>query len=218
MLRDRRPDRRHRRVPGAHGRRARQRRPGDHAARQPAVVLTFRLPIASSHPATRMRIRVGFVLITLVLSQRSASAQQRPLGDRRSRNGRLGLMLIEAGVDYQHDDVLSGCPAWRATCCGCRPSGSASASARSPSCRSTAASTTAWRVTSRMPAPLSRVLDFTGDRTGDVEDITVATKIRLAAEKPGQAGSRRPLRDPAAECVERERARASTRPTSTRRC
>jgi hypothetical protein len=36
-------------------------------------------------------------------------------------------------------------------------------------------------------APLSRALDYTGDHTSDIEDITVATKIRIAAEKPGQA-------------------------------
>ncbi len=41
-------------------------------------------------------------------------------------------------------------------------------------------------VESRKAAPLSSVLDFTGDNTSDVEDITIATKIRLAAEKPGR--------------------------------
>ena len=37
-------------------------------------------------------------------------------------------------------------------------------------------------VTSRRPAPLSRQLDFTGDRTTDVEDLVIATKLRLVSE------------------------------------
>ncbi len=41
-------------------------------------------------------------------------------------------------------------------------------------------------VTSRQDAPLSNLLDFTGDRTSDVEDIVIATKIRLLSETPGR--------------------------------
>lgn len=41
-------------------------------------------------------------------------------------------------------------------------------------------------VTRREPAPLSGVLDFTGDRTTDVEDIVVGTKIRLVPEGAGR--------------------------------
>jgi hypothetical protein len=40
-------------------------------------------------------------------------------------------------------------------------------------------------VTSRRPAPLSNMLDFTGDSTHDVEDIVVGTKVRVVAEGPG---------------------------------
>ncbi|HXE79996.1 MAG TPA: hypothetical protein VNK41_04540 [Vicinamibacterales bacterium] len=42
-------------------------------------------------------------------------------------------------------------------------------------------------VTNRVDAPLSDVLDFTGDRTSAVRDIVVATKVRLLSE-----GARRP--------------------------
>jgi hypothetical protein len=41
-------------------------------------------------------------------------------------------------------------------------------------------------VDKRQPAPLSNLLDFSGDRTSDVEDITIATKIRIAAETAGR--------------------------------
>jgi hypothetical protein len=39
-------------------------------------------------------------------------------------------------------------------------------------------------VKSRKDAPLSDLLDFSGDSTHDVEDIVLATKIRVAAEAP----------------------------------
>jgi len=39
-------------------------------------------------------------------------------------------------------------------------------------------------VKSRRDAPLSDLLDFSGDHTHDVEDIVIATKIRMVAESP----------------------------------
>jgi hypothetical protein len=41
-------------------------------------------------------------------------------------------------------------------------------------------------VTRREPAPFSARLDFTGDRTSDVADLFVATKIRLLSETAGR--------------------------------
>jgi hypothetical protein len=41
-------------------------------------------------------------------------------------------------------------------------------------------------ITERRPAPLADQLDFTGDRTSSVEDITVGTKIRLLSETAGR--------------------------------
>lgn len=41
-------------------------------------------------------------------------------------------------------------------------------------------------VTRREPAPLSRQLNFSGDRTTDVEDLVVATKLRLVSEAAGR--------------------------------
>ena len=42
------------------------------------------------------------------------------------------------------------------------------------------------KVTQRTPAPLSGMLDFTGDSTSDFEDIVVATKVRMLSETPGR--------------------------------
>ena len=41
-------------------------------------------------------------------------------------------------------------------------------------------------VNHRSPAPLSSMLDFTGENTSDVEDVVVATKIRVLSETPGR--------------------------------
>jgi hypothetical protein len=41
-------------------------------------------------------------------------------------------------------------------------------------------------ITERRPAPLARLLDVDGDSTTDVEDIVVATKIRLMSETAGR--------------------------------
>jgi hypothetical protein len=41
-------------------------------------------------------------------------------------------------------------------------------------------------ITSREEAPLSSLLDFTGDRTHAIEDLVVATKIRLLTETAGR--------------------------------
>lgn len=41
-------------------------------------------------------------------------------------------------------------------------------------------------ITSRTPAPLAHMLDITGDRTSDVEDIVIATKIRVLSETAGR--------------------------------
>ena len=43
-------------------------------------------------------------------------------------------------------------------------------------------------ITSIEPAPLSDKLELTGDETHDIEDIVVATKIRVVSEAPGRPG------------------------------
>jgi hypothetical protein len=43
-------------------------------------------------------------------------------------------------------------------------------------------------VTRRSPAPLSSVLDLTGDTSSAVDDVVVATKIRMVSEQAGRPG------------------------------
>ena len=42
------------------------------------------------------------------------------------------------------------------------------------------------QVKERFVAPLDDLLDFTGDRTSSIDDVTVGTKIRLMSEAPGR--------------------------------
>jgi hypothetical protein len=133
-----------------------------------------------------MRIRVGFVLITLFALAASASAQQRPLVTEDPETIGLGVVLIEAGVDYQRDVSypLTGVTGNLTRLPALGVSFGLGASAE---LQIDGGFYDTLGVTSRRRAPLSYALDFTGDRTHDIEDITVATKIRVVAEKPGGA-------------------------------
>jgi hypothetical protein len=111
----------------------------------------------------------------------SALAQQRPLVTEDPETIGAGLVLLEAGVDHQRAVVypVSGLEGnlLRLPTLGVSFGISSIAELQIDGGLYNRLS-----VTSRQPAPLSRELDFTGDTTSDVEDITVATKIRLASE------------------------------------
>jgi hypothetical protein len=123
-------------------------------------------------------IAAAMAALTLAVPAR---AQQRPLATEDPENVGAGLILVEAGFDVQRDVFypVSGLEGnlLRAPLLGV----------------SIGVGTVAelqidggfydrLNVTSRRPAPLSSHLDFTGDRTTDVEDIVIGTKIRLVAE------------------------------------
>jgi len=124
--------------------------------------------------------------ILIVLSTVTvASAQQRPLVTEDPETIGLGLVLLEGGFDFQRSVFYP-------------VSGLESNLLRLPTLGvSFGLSPTAelqldgglynrLSVNTRQPAPLSNLLDFTGDHTSDVEDLTIATKIRVAAERPGR--------------------------------
>jgi hypothetical protein len=112
-----------------------------------------------------------------------ASAQQRPLVTEDPETIGAGLMLAEAGLDYSWDMVY---PA----------SGLTGNLLRVPTVGlSLGVSSIAeiqidtgfynrLSITQRVDAPLSDMLNFTGDKTSDFENIVVGTKVRLASEGP----------------------------------
>jgi hypothetical protein len=92
-----------------------------------------------------------------------------------------GLILIEGGVDFQHDLFypVSGLDGnlLRAPVLGVSIGVGTVAELQIDG-----GFYNKLTVTSRHPGPLSHMLDFTGDHTTDVEDIVIGTKVRLVPE------------------------------------
>ena len=121
----------------------------------------------------------GVILLTLVT--RSAFAQQRPLLTEDPEVVGAGRVLIEGGIDGAHDVryPLSGLEGnlWRIPVLGVSVGISSIAEIQIDGGPFNHLS-----ITDRQPAPLSKLVTVTGNGTHDVEDIVVATKIRLLPE------------------------------------
>jgi hypothetical protein len=113
-----------------------------------------------------------------------AAAQQRPLVTEDPETIGAGLVLLEGGFDYQRGLFypVSGLEGnlVRVPTLGVSLGISSIAELQIDG-----GLYNRLAISSRKAGPLSGQLDFTGDRTSDVEDITVATKIRLAGEGAG---------------------------------
>jgi Putative MetA-pathway of phenol degradation len=131
-----------------------------------------------------MRRTVLSALLLLGLTS-PAAAQQRPLVTEDPETIGLGLVLIEGGFDYQRS-VFYPVSGLDGNLLRLPTLGVSFGIGSIAELQIDGGLYNRLSVTSRQPAPLSGVLDFTGDQTSDVEDITIATKIRLAAEKPGR--------------------------------
>jgi hypothetical protein len=119
--------------------------------------------------------------LLLLLFAHPAAAQQRPMVTEDPETIGSGLILLEGGIDLQRGIFypLSGLEGnlLRAPVFGVSLGLSSIAELQidgGPYNRLT--------VTGREPAPLTDRLDFEGDRTTDVEDLVIATKIRLLGE------------------------------------
>jgi hypothetical protein len=126
----------------------------------------------------------GATLMACLLMAAPAAAQQRPLVTEDPETIGSGLILLEGGFDYGHNVLfpLSGLQGnlLRAPLLGVSVGISSIAELQldgGPYNR--------LSVTNRLPGPLASMINFTGDTTHDVEDIVLATKIRVVAETPG---------------------------------
>ena len=126
------------------------------------------------------------ILGVLLLSAAPATAQQRPLVTEDPETVGAGRVLLEGGIDYSRDILFpaSGLTGnlLRAPLIGISVGVSSIAELQIDGGLFNSLS-----ITERRPAPLSDMLDVDGDRTSDVEDVVVATKVRVVAE-----GARRP--------------------------
>ena len=130
----------------------------------------------------RRAVFVYFVWLCFVVFRApEARAQQRPLVTEDPEVVGAGRVLLEGGIDYGVDQLFpaSGLTGdlLRAPLIGISFGLSSIAELQIDGGLFNSLS-----VTDRREAPLSDMLDFTGDTTSDVEDIVVATKVRVLSE------------------------------------
>jgi hypothetical protein len=115
----------------------------------------------------------------------SAEAQQRPLVTEDPETIGAGLVLIEGGFDEQHD-VAYPASGLEGNLLRLPTLGLSFGVSSIAEVQIDGGLYNRLNVTSREPAPLSSMVNFDGDRTHDVEDIVIATKIRLLSETAGR--------------------------------
>jgi len=135
---------------------------------------------------TRSAVGV-FTLALCLLAAMPAAAQQRPLVTEDPEVVGAGMVLLEGGFDYSHDILYpaSGLQGnlMRVPLLGVSVGISSIAELQIDGGFYNRLSVTSTGVG---PAPLASQLNFTGTTTHDVEDIVVATKIRIAGETPSR--------------------------------
>ncbi len=111
----------------------------------------------------------------------NVAAQQRPLVTEDPETIGAGRVLIEGGIDLEHDAFypVSGLKGNRLSVPTLGVSVGLSSIAE---IQLDGGLYQRLSITDRRPAPLARLLDVTGNDTSDVEDIVLATKIRLLPE------------------------------------
>jgi hypothetical protein len=133
---------------------------------------------------SRMTRIVFFVLVASLVAGR-ADAQQRPLVTEDPETIGSGLVLLEGGFDVQREIFypVSGLTGnlLRLPTLGVSFGVSSIAEIQIDGGLYNRLS-----VTDRDDAPLSSLLDFSGDRSTDVEDIVIGTKLRLLSEAAGR--------------------------------
>jgi hypothetical protein len=130
-----------------------------------------------------MKLRLVCVVFSMVVLVRPVAAQQRPLATEDPEPIGAGRVLLEGGVDYAHDQEYpaSGLEGdlWRIPTLGISIGISSIAEIQVDG-----GLYSHLGISTRNPfAPMASALTITGDNTSDVEDIVVATKIRLRAEQ-----------------------------------
>jgi hypothetical protein len=110
-----------------------------------------------------------------------AEAQQRPLVTEDPETIGAGLVLLEGGIDEQRD-VFYPASGLQGNLFRFPTLGVSFGISSIAELQIDGGLYNRLSVTSREDAPLASQLDFSGDRTHDVEDIVVGTKIRLLSE------------------------------------
>jgi hypothetical protein len=134
-----------------------------------------------------MKRVVGAALVAacLAISAVESAAQQRPLLTEDPETIGAGLILIEGGVDHQRD-IFYPVSGLKGDLLRVPTLGVSFGISSIAELQVDGGIYQSLSVAERRDAPLAYMLNFTGDDTADVEDITVATKIRLLSETAGR--------------------------------
>lgn len=128
----------------------------------------------------RVRSLLSFSCLAFCLAAAPASAQQRPLATEDPETIGAGRILIEGGIDFarRQQYPVSGLQGdlWRLPAFGVSFGISSIAELQIDGALNRLA------IGERGPGPLAGMVTATGDSTRDVEDLVVATKIRILSE------------------------------------
>jgi hypothetical protein len=126
-------------------------------------------------------MRTFLVALIVAFAASNAFAQQRPLVTEDPETIGAGRILLEGGVEYDHDAVypVSGLTGnlLRVPLVGISIGVSSIAEVQIDQ-----ASLSHLEITSRRPAPLSGLMNVSGSSTTDSDDLIIGTKIRIAPE------------------------------------
>ena len=123
--------------------------------------------------------------VLLLLLSSPVAAQQRPLVTEDPETVGSGLILLEAGLDVQRG-IFFPVSGLEGNLLRLPTLGLSIGLSPIAEIQIDGGLYNRLNVTDRRRAPFSGDLDFTGDETSDVEDIVVATKIRLVSETEGR--------------------------------
>jgi hypothetical protein len=132
-----------------------------------------------------MKRRLAFVSMMAMLMAVPAAAQQRPLVTEDPETIGSGNVLLEAGFDLQKE-IFYPVSGLQGDLLRFPVLGLSFGLSSIAELQIDGGLYNRLHVTERVAAPLSSMLDFTGDNTSDVEDIVVATKIRVLSETAGR--------------------------------
>ena len=129
--------------------------------------------------------RVFAIAFVLASWAASAQAQQRPLVTEDPETIGAGLVLLEGGIDEQRE-VFYPASGLQGDLLRVPTLGVSFGISSIAELQIDGGLYNRLSITSREDAPLSNQLDFTGNSTHAVEDIVVATKIRILSETAGR--------------------------------
>jgi hypothetical protein len=128
---------------------------------------------------------VLFAFITICSSE--ATAQQRPLVTEDPETVGTGIVLLEGGIDSQRD-VFYPASGLHGDLLRAPTIGVSFGFSSILELQLDGGFYNRLHITSIDPAPLSDKLELSGDRATDIEDVVIATKIRLVTEAAGRPG------------------------------